>query len=270
MKQNSIVPHIVFGLILLLFAFVALSPFVLMVLTSLTDKVSINFSFKNTEFHIKNYIRIFNNFNLGRNFLNSTMIAASACILSCLISSMAAFGFAKKRFPCRNKIFMFYLASLMIPAQVTLIPYFVIIQKLGLINNYLALILPIDAFGVFLIRQFMLKLPDDLLESAVIDGCNEVQLFTFVVIPLIKAALISLTIFTFLALWNDFLRPLVVMTRNEMKTLTVAIAVLKGNSITNYGLMTAGTSLAFLPMIVFYIILQRQFVEGISLSGIKG
>jgi multiple sugar transport system permease protein len=266
-KTNGV--QVLLGSVLLLSAFVALIPFILMAATSFTDKSTLDFSFANTEFHFRNYLRIFRNFNIGRNFLNSTIVTVSTCLLNCFVSSMAAYGFAKKNFPGRDKFFLVYLATLMIPAQVTLIPYFVILRKLALVNTYWALILPIDAFGVFLIRQFILNLPNDLLEAATIDGCNEPQIFTLVVIPLIKAVLISLTIFTFLASWNDFIRPLIVMTKNEMQTLTVALSVLKGNYQINYGLVMAGATLTFLPPIILYIVLQKQFVEGIALSGIK-
>jgi multiple sugar transport system permease protein len=261
---------LVMGLFLLVIAFIALVPFALMFVTSLTDKMAIDFYFTGVDFHFKNYVRIFSNFNMARIFFNSIVISASCCVFNCLISSMAAFGFAKKNFPGRDKIFLIYLATLMIPIQVTLIPYFVIIRKLNLMNNYLALILPLDAFGVFLIRQFMVNLPNDLIEAAVIDGCNELRLFLGIVIPLIRAVLVSLTLFTFIATWNDFLRPLLVMTSNKMLTLTLVMNTLKSNYITNYGLMTAGTTLAFLPSFILYVFLQKQFVEGIALSGIKG
>jgi multiple sugar transport system permease protein len=268
MKQNSSV-ILLPGCLLFLMALAVLIPFALMILTSFTDKQSMDFYFSNTEFHFRNYFRIFRNFNMARIFFNNFIVTVSTCILNCLVSSMAAFGFAKKHFYGRDKIFMIYLSTLMIPSQVTLIPYFIIIGKIGLMNNYLALILPIDSFGVFLIRQFMFNIPNDLLEAAIIDGCSEPKLFLRIVIPLIKAVLISLTIFTFILSWNDFLRPLLVMTKNEMQTLTLVMNTLKGNYLVNYGLVTAGTTLAFLPPFILYIFLQKQFVEGIALSGIK-
>jgi multiple sugar transport system permease protein len=269
MKKKLSLIQLLLGILLFFMALLALLPFILMVLTSFTDKESIDFSFKASDFTLRNYLRIFRNLNIGRNIFNSAVITVSACILNCLISSMAAFGFAKKQFPGRDKLFLVYLATLMIPIQVTLIPYFIIIRKLGLINTYAALVLPIDAFGVFLIRQFILNLPNDLLEAATIDGCSEPQIFITIVIPLIKAVLISLTIFTFISSWNEFLRPLIVFTKIEMQTLTMAINTLKGNYYVNYGLVTAGTTLAFLIPFVLYIVLQKQFVEGIALSGIK-
>lgn len=269
MEKRFILPKIIFGVLLFLAALLAIVPFILMAGTSFTDKQSINFSFNPMEFHLENYFRIFRNFSIGRNLLNTIIITVSSCILNCLVSSMAAFAFAKIKFPHRDKVFLLYIATMMIPAQVILIPYFVIVRKIGLYNNFLALILPIGAFGIFLIRQFMVNLPDDLLEAAVIDGCNEPQLFFMIVIPLIKAVLISLTIFTFIGSWNDFIRPLIVINKEEMQTLTMVISVLKGNYYVNYGLVTAGMTIAFLPPFILYLILQKQFVEGIALSGIK-
>ena len=131
--------------------------------------------------------------------------------------------------------------------------------------------LPIlNAFGVFLVRQFMLGLPDELLEAAKIDGCTEVKVFLKIVIPLIKTVLISLTMFTFITCWNDFLWPLITITEEKKKTLTLLISALKGNYSTNYGLVMAGSFLAFAPPFLLYIALQKEFVQGIALSGIKG
>ena len=184
---------------------------------------------------------------------------------------MAAYGFAKKRFPGRETFFILYLITMMIPGQVTLIPVFTMVRNLGLMNTYPALFLPvINAFGVFLIRQFMFGVPDELLESAKIDGASEPKIFINIVMPLIQAVLISLTIFTFITVWNDFLWPLVIASKPEMHTITLAISVLRGNYLSNYGLVMAGSTLAFLPPFILYLILQKQFVEGIALSGIKG
>jgi multiple sugar transport system permease protein len=259
------------GLVLLAFALLAIAPFVLMFLTSFTDKTVIDFVFDFRKFQINNYIRIFRNLNIGRNLFNSLFVTACACVLNGVVSSMAAFGFAKKSFPGREKLFMLYLATMMIPGQVTLIPVFIMVRTIGLMNTYPALFLPvINAFGVFLIRQFMFNLPNELLESAKIDGASEPALFTRIVIPLVQPVLISLTIFTFISVWNDFLWPLVIASKPEMHTLTLAVSVLRNNYQSNYGLVMAGSTLAFMPPFILYLILQKQFVEGIALSGIKG
>ena len=259
------------GFVLGSFTLIAVIPFVYMSLVSLTQKEILDFSFDVSTFSMINYARVFKNFNILVNFRNSLIVTTSACFFNALISSMAAYGFAKKHFPYRNQLFAIYLATLMIPAQVTLIPVFVIIRKLGLLNTYPALIFPIlNAFGVFLVRQFMVNVPDELLEASRIDGCNEFRVFFQIVIPLVKPVLISLTIFTFITSWNDFLWPLVIASKPNVKTLTLAIAALKGSYSTNYGLVMAGSTLTFLPPFLLYIVLQKQFVAGIALSGIKG
>jgi multiple sugar transport system permease protein len=242
-----------------------------MVLISMTQKTVLDLKFDPRIFSLVNYERVFKNFNLLSNFRNSMIVTGMACVLNSLVSSMAAYAFAKKKFPFRNKLFFLYLATLMIPGQVTLIPVFVLMKNLGLINTYPALFLPIiNAFGVFLVRQFMVNVPDELLEASRIDGCHDFRVFFTIVIPLIKPVLISLTIFTFITSWNDFLWPLVIATKPDMKTLTLAIAALKGSYTTNYGLVMAGSTLTFLPPFLLYIFLQKQFIEGIALSGIKG
>ena len=248
-KKNA--ARAVLGAVLLAMALFALLPFVYMGLVSLTQKTVLDLRFDPAEF--------------------SFIVTGGACVLNCIVCAMAAYGFAKKHFPGRDQLFMVYLATLMIPGQVTLIPVFTIIKNLGLMNTHIALMLPIlNAFGVFLVRQFMVNVPDELIEAARIDGCGENRLFLSVVVPLVKPVLVSLTIFTFITCWNDFLWPLVTVTDERMQTLTLAIAALKGNYSTNYGLVMAGSTLAFLPPFLLYVALQKEFVEGIALSGIKG
>lgn len=269
-KRSRII-QVIIGAVLLFAALFALAPFFYMMLVSLTQKTILDLNFKNADYSLINYSRVFRNFNLARNLMNSMIVTGCACVLNCIISSMAAYAFAKKRFPFRDQLFAVYLATLMIPGQVTLIPVFTIIKKLGLMNTYPALFLPIiNAFGVFLVRQFMVTIPDELLEAARIDGCGENRIFAVIVLPLIKSVMVSLTIFTFITCWNDFLWPLVIVTKPEMQTLTLAISALKGSYSTNYGLVMAGSTLTFLPPFFLYIFLQRQFVEGIAVSGIKG
>lgn len=261
----------VIGFVLLLLSLSALTPFLYMGAISLTQKSTLNLDFEGVALNFDNYVRVFKNLNIARNLLNSVIVTGGSCFLNCLISSMAAYGFSKKRWPGRDKVFAVYLATLMVPSQVTLIPVFLIVKNLNLMNTHIALMLPIlNAFGVFLMRQFMVNLPDELLEAARIDGCGEVRIFVRIVLPLIKPVLVSLTVFTFITSWNDFLWPLVTCTNQNMHTLTLAISALKGNYSTNYGLVMAGSMIAFLPPFILYIILQKQFVEGIALSGVKG
>ncbi|MBE7718537.1 MAG: carbohydrate ABC transporter permease [Lacrimispora celerecrescens] len=269
--KNGWIFKIIMGAVILFAALLATAPFIYMMLVSLTQKTVLDLNFKDADFGLINYNRVFRNFNLAANLTNSIIVTVSACVLNCIISSMAAYAFAKKKFPFRDQLFSIYLATLMIPGQVTLIPVFTIMKKLGLMNTYPALFLPIiNAFGVFLIRQFMVTIPDELLEAARIDGCGENRIFISIVIPLIKSVIVSLTIFTFITCWNDFLWPLVIVTKPEMQTLTLAISAMKGSYSTNYGLVMAGSTLTFMPPFLLYIFLQKQFVEGIAVSGIKG
>ena len=262
--------RILMAVVVLLAVICAVFPLIYMLLVSLTQKITLDLYFNPATFNLDNYRRIFGNLNIIRNMTNSIIVTICACFFNCLFSSMAAYGFAKHRFKGREALFMLFLATMMIPGQATLIPVFTIMRQFHLLNTYFALVLPlINAFGVFLIRQFMNGVPDELIEAARIDGCGEHRIYAKIVLPLIKPVLISLTIFTFITAWNDFLWPLVVITRSEMQTVTLAMSTLKGNLTVNYGLVMAGTTLAFIPPFIMYVFLQKEFVEGIAMSGIK-
>lgn len=252
-------------------AALAIFPFVYMIITSLRQTYTMELNFSLAGLNLNNYFTIFKNYDFAQYFTNSIIVVVCACTLNCLISSLAAYGFAKKKFAGKEFIFWIYLATLMIPSQVIMVPMTVIIRTLGIANTYPALFLPIiNAFGVFLVKQFMENIPDDLLEAARIDGCGELRMFFRIVMPLVKPVLISLTVFTFISSWNDFVWPLISITKQSMGTLTLALSSLQGNYATNYGLVMAGATLTFLPPFILYIFLQKQFVEGIALSGIKG
>ncbi|SHH09339.1 carbohydrate ABC transporter permease [Tepidibacter thalassicus] len=258
--------------ILLVIASCMMVPFVYMVMTSLkVTYTAYNFDFSLSDITFRNYINIFRNHNFMHYFFNSTFIALGGVILNVLFSSLAGFAFAKKDFPGNEKIFFFMIMTLIIPSQVTMIPLYIIMKYLGWINTYYALILPIPtAFGVFLMRQAILNIPNDLIESARIDGCSDIRIFFQIVLPLIKPAIITLSIFTFVGAWNEFLWPLIMTTNDSVRTLTVGLSTLNAQYTVNYGLVMAGATLTFLPSFIFYLILQKKFVEGVTLSGIKG
>ena len=183
----------------------------------------------------------------------------------------SADGFEKKLFPGRKFIFQIYMISLMIPGQVTMIPLFVIMKNVGLLNTRTALVITmIGAFSVFLVKQFMNGIPDELIESAQVDGCPEYRIFIQIVMPLLKPVVITLIVFTFISAWNDFLWPLIAATETEKYTLTVALSVLKTQYSVNYGLIMAGSLITFIFPFILYIFLQKQFVQGIALGGVKG
>ncbi len=185
---------------------------------------------------------------------------------------MAGYAFARIDFPGRDIIFIIILSVLMVPGQIFLIPQFMIIKKLGLLNSIPALILPglFSAFGTFLMRQFFMTLPKELEESAILDGCNQFQIFWKIMLPLVKPGLVALAISTCLYCWNSLMWPLIVNTSVDKMTLSAGLASLQGQHSTNYPVMMAGTVLAIWPMILAFIIFQKQFIEGIASTGTKG
>ena len=262
----------IINVFLLFMVALAIVPFIYMVFTSLRQVYSmVDFNFKLLDLNLNNYVAVFSNFPFGVYFVNSIFVVICSCTLNIVVAAMAGYGFAKKRFKGKNIIFFFFLATMMIPGQVTIIPVFIMFNSVNLLNSYASLILPtVGAFGVFLMKQFMQNLPDELIEAARIDGCNEVRTFCCIIVPLIKSVIISLTIFTFISVWNDFIWPLVVVSSDSRTTLTLGLSTLSGLYKTNYGLVMAGATLTFFIPFVLYIFLQKHFIEGIALSGIKG
>lgn len=272
-KQREWTAFSVVGLlIIVVFSFICIAPFIYMILMAFTHASSPMLKLSEVNFtDFSNFYHVFVKSDFVRALTNSAIVVGCSCFFNCLIASMAAYGFEKKNFPGKEAVFRVYLLTLMIPGQVTMIPVFIMMNKLGLLNTYFALVvLILNAFGVFLIRQFMEGVPDELLEAAQVDGCPEILIFFRIVIPLIKPVLISLVVFTFVTSWNDFLWPLVSTSNSSMYTLTVALSLLKTQYAINYGLVLAGAAVSFMFPFVLYVFLQKQFVEGIALSGIKG
>ena len=261
----------VIGLILLMLVAIRLYPFIFMILTSFTQKRIMSASFDFSSMDLRNFKNLLSNFPVLTYVKNSLIVVFCACFFNVVTATMAGYAFAKKKFPMKEGIFWLYLATLMLPGQVILIPVFTIMKQMNLLNTYPALFLVIlDAFGVFLMRQFMEGIPDELIESAKIDGCGELRIFLQIIVPLSKPVIVSLVVFTFITSWNDFIWPLVMVTKDEMKTLTLGLSMLQNNYVSNYGLVMAGATVAFIFPFILYCILQRKFVEGIALSGIKG
>lgn len=220
---------------------------------------------------LDNYVALFQSSDIGRWFFNSLFVAILGTLLAIVTSSLAAYAFARMQFPLRNVIFWSFLAMLMIPSQVTLIPQYIFLAKLGWINTYQALILPgvTSAFGIFLIRQYLLGVPRDFEEAARIDGASELQIFVRVVVPMLTPALATLATLQFLNYWNDFLYVLVVTTKSSIRTLPVGLATLQTPT-SGLPELLAGTSIAIVPTVIVFLALQRYFVRGIVMSGLKG
>ncbi|MGH7571100.1 MAG: carbohydrate ABC transporter permease [Gemmatimonadota bacterium] len=221
---------------------------------------------------LEHYRDLFTRLDLGRYFLNSAFLATAVTLISLLVNSMAGYAFAKLRFRGRDRLFRGLLAALVIPVQVAMLPLFLMMKEMGLVNTYWGVILPAMAsiFGIFLIRQYALAIPDDLIDAARIDGAGEFRIYRSVVLPLLAPILVTLAIFTFLAVWNDFMWPLIVLTDSDMYTLPVALANLAGEHAQDTELMMAGSVLTVLPVLVLFLALQRYYIEGVMLGSVKG
>ncbi len=218
------------------------------------------------------YQDLFTLIPMWRYIFNSIYVAGAVTVANIFFCSLAGYAFAKHRFWGRDKIFFVLLGSLMIPWQVNLISGFILMRKLGWLNSYNALIIPVMAgvFGVFLCRQFIMSIPDDLVDAAKIDGCSEFTIYRLVILPLIKPVLATLAIFTFLQQWNSFIWPLIVINSSSMRTLPLALAVLNGQFGTNFAMVMAGAVVATTPMLIVFLSFQKYFMKGIALTGLKG
>ena len=220
---------------------------------------------------LRPYVELFTLLPMGRSLLNSPFVATTVTISNLFFCSLAGYAFAKLRFPGRDAIFLALLFSLMIPWQVNLIPGFVIVKTFGWLDTFWALIIPKLAlpFGIFLCRQYIMSIPDSLIEAARIDGCGELTIYRRVILPLIVPALATLAIFTFLAQWNDFVWPLVVIQSSQMRTVPLLIQVLNGQFGGNFAMIMAGALVITLPMIIVFLIFQRQFIRGVFLTTVR-
>jgi multiple sugar transport system permease protein len=220
-----------------------------------------------------NYERLFDRLDFPKYFWNSTLIAVGITASNMVFCSMVGYALAKLHFWGRDKLFLLVIGTLLVPGSVILVPLFVLMSKLGLVNSLWAVVLPAAAgpLGVFLMRQFMLSIPDDLLEAARVDGAGEFHIFWRIVVPLSAPAIAALGIITFLPAWNALLWPLVVLTGEDKFTLPVALAIFaRGQFQADYGLLMAGSVVLVLPVIAIFLLLQRHFTESVAATGLKG
>jgi len=218
------------------------------------------------------YRQLFVRLSVGRAFFSSTVIAVVTTLFSLLFNSMAGYAFARLRFGGRDRLFSLLLAGLVIPAQVGMLPLFLMMRSLHLVNTYWGVIIPslASVFGIFLIRQFMLSVPQDLLEAARIDGAGEMRIYWSVVMPLARPILATLAIFTFMTTWNDFMWPLIVLSDQSRYTLPVSIASLVGEHAQDVELMMAGSVVTVLPVLILFLALQRYYIAGLMVGSVKG
>ena len=224
-----------------------------------------------TRFTLHNFHAVMSQIPFGRQFLNTVIFAGGVTAVSLTLDAMTAFALARLEFPGRRLLFLAVILFLMIPFQVTLIPIYQVIAKLGLINTFPGLIIPraTNAFGIFFLRQFFLGIPRSLDEAARIDGAGDWRIFARIVLPLSRPALLTLALFHFMYNWNDLLWPLIFTTGSDMRTLPAGLALFMGQHVSQYGALMAGATLAMLPMLVAFLFVQRRFIQGIATTGLK-
>lgn len=220
----------------------------------------------------ENYPESLSALPFGRAYWNSFYIAAIVVIFQLLTATMAGYSFAKLKFRGHGVIFVLFLATMMVPSQVTMIPLFLIMKKIGLLGSHMSLILPaalFNAFGVFLMRQFIAGLPDELEEAAIIDGASVPQIFFRIIIPLVKPSMAAFGIFVFLGQWNSFMYPLIFLNKTETFTVPLLLNFFKGTYATDYPLLMAGTVISVVPVLIVYLFFQKQIIQGIAITGMK-
>lgn len=275
-RYRSDAVNVVILSILVLGSLVIMLPFVWMFSTSWRlpiESFNLPPQWIPTTFRISNYQRVFKVIPFVVNVLNSLKVGTLITLGQLLTCSMAAFAFAKLRFPGRNFLFILLLSSLMIPIQVVIIPTFILMRILRLLNTHTSLIIPslMSAFGIFLLRQFFLTIPDELIDSAKIDGAGYFTIFWRIMLPLTKPALSVLALFTFNFYWNEFFRPLIFLKSYNKMTIPLALVQLSGYYQTgSVSITMAGVSLAIIPVLVIFLLTQRYLIEGITLTGLKG
>jgi multiple sugar transport system permease protein len=223
-------------------------------------------------FILSNYSEAMKIAPFGRYFANSLFVSGITTLLNIFFASLAGYGFAKYRFLGKHFMFMAILSTLMIPFQAIMVPLFMIVRNFNWLNTFQGLIIPwaISAFGVFLMRQFINSIPDELLDAARIDGASELGIFWHIILPLSKAPIITLAIFTFLDSWNNLLWPLIIITKPEMRTVALGLTEFQTLHGTAYNLLMTGSTISIIPILIMFIFLQRYFIRGVVLSGLKG
>lgn len=221
---------------------------------------------------LANYHELFARRGMGRYLLNSLLVAGATTLFALAFNVMAGYAFAKLQFKGRERLFRALLAALVIPAQVAMLPLFLMMKWLGLVNSYGGVVVPAMAsvFGIFLVRQYARTVPDELLDAARVDGAGELRIFVQIVLPLLKPILVTLAIFVFLASWNDFMWPLIVLSDTELYTAPVALAGLSREHVQDSEMMMAGSVVTVLPVLLLFLALQRYYLQGLLLGSVKG
>lgn len=270
-KKSS---NIVIYVLLILGAIIMVLPFIWSILTSfktLTESLAFPPKIFPDKWSFFNYEDVWHALPFTKFFINTIVMVFFRVITSTIFSAMAGYAFARIKIPGINLLFMLVLLPMMVPGQVFILPQYLLISKMGLTNTIAALIIPgvASTFGTFLMRQFFMSVPDEIEEAAILDGCNYGQMFIKVMLPLAKAPLISLSIFTALFAWKDLMWPLIVNMSPDKMPLSSGLALLQGQYTTNYPQLMAGSVIATIPMLIIYLIFQKQFIQGVASTGSK-
>ncbi len=276
MAQSSTLKSIATYLLLGLIAIAMLTPLLWLVSTAFKGPTEDLFTFPPQlipqQFTLDNFLNVWKNHPFGRYFFNSILVASLTVSLNLLFCSLAAYPLARMNFAGRDLIFAAVVATILIPFQIVMIPLFILIRNLGLVNTYLGMIFPsiASAFGIFLLRQAFQGVPKELEEAARIDGCNELGIWWNVMIPSVRPALVTLAIFVFIGAWSDFLWPLIITNRPEMYTLPLGVSKLTGTSDADWRVIAAGSVLSIAPILAFFVAMQQYIVPSEASSGVKG
>lgn len=275
MKKTNRWNHIAIYTVLIIGTVVMIFPFIWMILTSfksLSESLQFPPEILPESWNPINYKDVCEQLPFLNFFINTMLLIVFRILFAVTFSALAAFAFARMQFPGKNILFILVLMPMMVPSQIFVLPQYLFTSKIGLTNTIAALVLPgmASTFGIFLLRQFFFGIPDELEEAAILDGCNPGQVFARIMLPLVKPGLVSLAIFTALFAYKDLLWPLIVNTSVNKMPLSSGLAMLQGQYTTHYPQLMAGAVIAIIPMIVLFLIFQKQFVEGIATTGTKG
>lgn len=276
MKRNRMIGKILLYIVLILITAMMIIPFLWMISASIKNNADV---FKITPFQFipdeprwDNYTRIWTKIPLAHFIGNTVFLTIVVTLLQLLTSSFAAYAFAKLEFKHKNKLFLAYIATIAMPWQVYMVPQFIMMRGMGLNDKLLAMIClqAFSAFGVFMMKQFYEDIPDSLCEAARIDGMSEYRIYSTIMLPLSKPALSTLTIFTFVNTWNDYLGPLIYLKTETKKTIQLGLKMFIGQFAAEYGLIMAGSIITLIPVLIVFLSLQKYFVEGVASTGLKG
>jgi len=270
--MKKTVKRITSDILLIIIILVNLIPFIYMFLMSFKSTINAyDLDFSLNKMTLAQYQKVLSLDHFGQYIFNSCFVAVAGVLLTVVVCALAGYAFAKMDFKGNNAIFIGIVMTMVVPSALILVPLFLIVKNLGMLNTYSALILPLPtAFGVFIIRQAILDVPNELVDAAKIDGCGNMKTFIHVIFPLIKSSILAVAIFTFVGAWNNYIWPLVACTKPEMKTLPLALDMMKTQYNADVGLTMACAVINFLPPFLFYLFMQGKFKEGMTLSGIKG